>query len=58
MSLEAVVARFADNLAKIVSRYELPLAQLVRLNPGMHLLASLAVDTPMRLLQPARTRMS
>ena len=58
LAREAVVARFGDNLSKIASRYELPLAELVRLNPGMNPLARLAVDTPVRLLQPARARMS
>ena len=58
LSREAVVARFGDNLAKIASRYELPLSQLVRLNPGMNPLARLPVDAPVRLLQPARARMS
>lgn len=55
---EAVVARFGDNLAKIASRYELSLAQLVRLNPDMSPLARLAVDTPVKLAQPAQARMS
>lgn len=54
LSREAVVARFGDNLAKIASRYELPLSQLVRLNPGMNPLARLPVDAPVRLLQTAR----
>ncbi|MFZ4803118.1 MAG: LysM peptidoglycan-binding domain-containing M23 family metallopeptidase [Synechococcus lacustris] len=58
LARDAAVARVGDNLAKIAARYELPLAELVRLNPGMNPLAKLAVDTPVRLLQPARARMT
>ena len=52
----SIFAKVGDNLAKIASRYEVPLKELARLNPGLNPITRLAVDTPVRLFQPLRAR--
>ena len=54
---KSIFARFGDNLAKIADRYEIPVHELTRLNPGLNPIARLAVDTPVKLLQPHRARL-
>jgi len=54
---KSIFARFGDNLAKIADRYEIPVHELTRLNPGLNPIARLAVDTPVKLLQPVRARL-
>ena len=54
---KSIFARFEDNLAKIADRYEIPVHELTRLNPGLNPIARLAVDTPVKLLQPHRARL-
>jgi len=52
----SIFAKIDDNLAKIASRYEVPLKELTRLNPGLNPITRLAVDTPIKLFQPLRAR--
>ena len=52
----SIFAKVGDNLAKIASRYEVPLKELTRLNPGLNPITRLAVDTPVKLFQPLRAR--
>jgi murein DD-endopeptidase MepM/ murein hydrolase activator NlpD len=52
----SIIAKVGDNLAKIAHRYEIPVSDLARLNPGLNPIARIAVDTPIRLLQPVRAR--
>ncbi|NBR43982.1 MAG: LysM peptidoglycan-binding domain-containing protein, partial [Synechococcaceae bacterium WB5_2B_268] len=40
---KSIFARFGDNLAKIADRYEIPVHELTRLNPGLNPIARLAV---------------
>ena len=52
----SIFAKVGDNLAKIASRYEVPLKELTRLNPGLNPITRLEVDTPVKLFQPLRAR--
>ena len=52
----SIFTKAGDNLAKIASRYEVPLKELTRLNPGLNPITRLAVDTPIKLFQPLRSR--
>ena len=54
---KSIFARFGDNLAKIPDRYEIPVHELTRLNPGLNPISRLAVDTPVKLLQPVQARL-
>ena len=51
---KSIFARFRDNLAKIADRYEIPVHELTRLNPGLNPIARLAVDTPVKLISTAQ----
>jgi murein DD-endopeptidase MepM/ murein hydrolase activator NlpD len=55
---ESASVRFGDNLVKIAQRYNLTIAELLRLNPGLEA-ARLVVGTQIRLAQssPGRSRM-
>jgi len=52
----SIFAKVGDSLAKIASRYEVPLKELTRLNPGLNPITRLAVDTPIKLFEPLRAR--
>ena len=54
---KSIFARFGDNLARIADRYEIPVHELTRLNPGLNPISRLAVDTPVKLLQPVQARL-
>ena len=56
LPIRSIFSKVDDNLAKIASRYEVPLNELTRLNPGLNPITRLAVDTPIKLFQPLRAR--